>query len=86
MVLDRTQSSAFKLYRDGIQIASASANTITNAITFAGNQNFPFRFGSFSENILFWNGYMDRAAVWNGRALTSNEVFTLFNDTKAGKK
>jgi hypothetical protein len=89
LVIDRPTSNGIKLYYDGVQIAQGTFNN-TNAITFAGNVNVPFRFGSYNNSVgapgNYWNGYIDQAAVWNGRALTSNEVFTLFEQTKAGRK
>lgn len=91
MTFDRSVSNFF-LYRDGIRVASSTTflASITNPITFAGSVNAPFRFGSYNDGSgnpgNYFSGWIDLAAVWNGRALTSNEVFNLFNDTKAGKK
>lgn len=91
MTFNRSVSNFF-LYRDGIRVASNNIflNNSTNPITFAGNVNAPFRFGSYNDGSgnpgNYFNGWIDRAAVWNGRSLTSNEVFNLFNDTKAGRK
>lgn len=91
MTFDRSVSNFF-LYRDGIRVASNTTflSVSTNPITFAGGVNTPFRFGSYNDGSgnpgNYFRGWIDRAAVWNGRALTSNEVFNLFNDTKAGKK
>jgi hypothetical protein len=87
--IDRSVSSNIFLYRDGVRIATASF-TVTNAITYAGSVNTPFRFGSYNDGgglpANFWSGLIDQAAVWNGRALTSNEVFNLFQETRSGRK
>ena len=88
-VLERGVSNGFKLYYDGVQIAQGTFNLL-GAITYSGNRDVPFRFGSYNNNVgapaNFWSGYIDQAAIWNGRALTSNEVFQLFEDTKEGRK
>jgi hypothetical protein len=87
--INRSVSSNIFLYRDGVRVATGSFTT-TNAITYAGTINVPFRFGSYNDAggspNFFWNGFIDQAAVWNGRALTSNEVFTLFEQTRSGRK
>jgi hypothetical protein len=89
-VLDRSQSSGFKLYRDGV-LSATGTFTDTNAITYDGQTPNPhgFRFGVLPNdgvNANYWNGYIDQAAVWKGKALTSNEVFNLFQDTRSGRK
>jgi hypothetical protein len=87
--IDRSITSNVFLYRDGVRVATGSF-TNTAAITYDGNVNAPFRFGSFNNSAgapaQFWNGFIDQAAVWKGRALTSNEVFNLFQDTRSGRK
>jgi hypothetical protein len=87
--INRSVSSNIFLYRDGVRVATGSFTT-TNAITYAGNRDVPFRFGSYNDASgtpgNFWNGFIDQAAVWNGRALTSNEVFNLFEQTRSGRK
>jgi hypothetical protein len=86
---DRSIASNIFLYRDGVRVATASF-TLTNAITFNETVNTPFRFGSYNTSAgapgNYWSGLIDQAAVWNGRALTSNEVFTLFEQTRSGRK
>jgi hypothetical protein len=90
VTVNRASANNFFFYRDGVREATGSY-TNTNAITYDGNQNIPFRFGTFNDANgqpvqNFWNGYIDQAAVWNGRALTSNEVFNLFQETRSGRK
>jgi hypothetical protein len=89
VTLNRSLASNFFIYRDGV-LAGTGSFTQTGPITYAGNLNVPFRFGTQASSggaiESFWNGYIDQAAVWNGRALTSNEVFNLFQDTRSGRK
>jgi hypothetical protein len=83
--LNRAVTNGFIFYVDGQQV-SASTFTNTNSITFAGSPNTPFNFGRSSDFFVYYRGYIDQAAVWNGRALTSNEVFDLFEQTRSGRK
>ena len=89
MTVDRSQPNNFFFYRDGVLTGSASYQD-TDPVTYDGGFNVPFRFGSFNQTFgqpgFYWNGYIDQAAVWNGRALTSNEVFNLFENTRSGRK
>jgi hypothetical protein len=89
MTINRSAASNFFLYIDGA-VSVVGTFTNTGAITYDGNVNVPFRFGSFNSTAgapaFYFNGVIDQAAVWNGRALTSNEVFNLFQDTRSGRK
>jgi hypothetical protein len=89
MTLNRASASNHLLYVDGVLRATGTF-TDPDPITFNDGPNTPFMFGSYPASLgardRLWNGYMDRAAVWNGRALTSNEVFNLFQDTRSGRK
>jgi hypothetical protein len=66
-----------RLYVDGVQVASKTANNIAPDNT--GTQ--PLRIGA---NSLTLNGYFtgnaDEIRVWNGRALTSSEVASAYNN------
>ena len=84
-VIERGPSNGHKFYIDGVQIAQGTIST-TNAITFTGGTTRPFLFGRYDFQPYYWKGYLDQAAVWQNRALTSNEVFQLFEDTKEGRK
>jgi hypothetical protein len=87
--IERGATNGVKLFLDGVQTAQGTFNN-TGSITYDGNVNVPFRFGSYNDSSgnpsFFWNGFIDQAAVWNGRALTSNEVFNLFQQTRSGRK
>jgi hypothetical protein len=83
--LNRAVTNGFIFYVDGQQV-SASTFTNTSSITFVGSPNAPFVFGRSADLTVFYRGYIDQAAVWTGRALTSNEVFNLFEQTRSGRK
>jgi hypothetical protein len=84
--LNRQNTNDFRLYLDGVQVGVTNFTDI-DPITFAATPPFDWYFGAINTGPgTFYHGYLDRAAVWNGRALTSNEVFTLFQQTRSGRK
>lgn len=84
ITINRLITNGYILYVDGVSVGTATF-TDTDPINYTSQPNLPFRFGVWGSSE-YWKGYIDQAAVWNGRALTSNEVFNLFEATRTGRK
>ena len=78
-------SGTYKMYVDGSSVAFTGGGVTGPIYPTTSRLTWGSRYDS-SESVykFFFVGKMDEPTIWN-RALTSNEVFTIYNNTKAAK-
>ena len=72
-VVDRT-AQLLHLYVDAVSQGSVGISAVGSL-----SNTQAFAIGSASNNLGFYQGFIDQTAFWNGRALTAPEVFELYN-------
>lgn len=84
VVMTHDPAGNHKIYVDGVERGSTIATGVSGDKTYTGDVTVPFRVGSYNDAsgnpANYFKGYIDAVAVWNGTALTSNEVLSAYNE------
>ena len=83
LVYDGTLAASSRIsgYRDGLPLSLPGSSTPPTSLNLTTG---PFALGRDIGNILWATGFSDDSSIWSNRALSANEVYALYEDSRRG--